>query len=130
MELDVIGYHPTTRHLVHIEPSLDAHSWSTREQRFEKKFSAARRYVFSDIFTWLEPDTPIEQIAVLISHPRDRHELCGAAIISIDELVAKIRDDIAGGGIMARNAIPEQYPQLRTIQLLVAGYYRVHEGMT
>ena len=26
-ELDVVAFHPTKRHLVHIEPSMDAHSW-------------------------------------------------------------------------------------------------------
>lgn len=125
MELDVIAFHPMTKHLIHLEPSLDAHSWEKREQRFSKKFEAARKYILTDIFTWLEPDTLIEQIAILICHPSNRHELCGAAIISIDEFVAKVRVEIASLGIMAKNAIPEQYPQLRAIQLLVSGYYRI-----
>ncbi len=46
MELDLIGYNPTTMHLVHYEPSLDAFSWDKRELRFKKKFSAAEKYLF------------------------------------------------------------------------------------
>jgi len=26
-ELDIVAYHPLTEHLVHIEPSMDTHSW-------------------------------------------------------------------------------------------------------
>jgi len=39
MELDVVAYHPHTKHLAHIEPSVDGHSWKTREQRFTRNFS-------------------------------------------------------------------------------------------
>jgi len=125
MELDVIGYHPITKHLVHLEPSIDADSWTRREERFEKKFAAARRYIFTDIFTWLDPETPIDQCAILVSHPKDRHELCGAAIVSIDEFSSLVRRDVTDCGIMSKNAIPEQYPLLRTVQLLTSGYHRV-----
>ncbi len=30
-ELDIVAYHPTTRELVHVEPSIDALSWAKRE---------------------------------------------------------------------------------------------------
>ena len=42
-ELDVVAFHPTKRHLVHIEPSMDAHSWDQREKRFTAKFAAGRK---------------------------------------------------------------------------------------
>ena len=45
MELDLVAHCPTTDHLVHYEPSLDADPWSKREQRFIKKFSAAREHL-------------------------------------------------------------------------------------
>jgi hypothetical protein len=45
-ELDIVAYHPQTKHLVHIEPSIDAHSWDKREKRFEKKFSFGREYIY------------------------------------------------------------------------------------
>ncbi|MFZ5722265.1 MAG: hypothetical protein ACOY33_01245 [Pseudomonadota bacterium] len=124
MELDVVGYHPHTGDLVHYEPSIDAHSWETREARFTKKFSAAKKYVFSEVFSWLPPETPMRQLAVLISHPRDRHTLAGAQIISVDELVAEIREKVVQCGPAAKNAISELYPLLRTMQLTHCGYAR------
>lgn len=124
MELDVIAYHPHTGHLVHLEASLDAHSWETRERRFTKKFSSAKKFIFKEVFTWLDHKTPVENIAVLVSHPKGRDSLAGATIISIDEFMAKVRVEVIACGIAAKNAIPEQYPLLRTMQLSHCGYYR------
>jgi hypothetical protein len=125
MELDVIAFHPKTKHLVHIEPSIDANSWSTRESRFKKKFESGEKYMFDTVFPWLSPKTKVERIAVLVSHPKGRDELCGAKILSIDELMAQIAEKVRGCGIMGKNAVPELYPLLRTIQLTVCGYYGV-----
>lgn len=124
MEIDVVAYDPHSRHLIHLEPSLDAHSWPKREARFKKKFDAARKYIFSEIFTWLDPATPLEQVAVLVSHPKGQDDLAGGTIYSVDEFVAKIREKVARRGIVAKSAIPEQYPLLRTIQLTQNGYYK------
>ena len=124
MELDVIAYHPHSNHLIHLEPSIDADSWEKREHRFTKKFGAAEKYIFSKIFTWLDPNTPVESVAVLVSHPKGRDDLAGAEIKSIDELVSEIRKDIVECGILAKNAIPEQYPLLRTMQISHNGYYK------
>lgn len=124
MELDIIAYHPHTGHLVHLEPSIDAHSWAMREQRFTKKFGAGEKYIFTEVFTWLDPKTPLESIAVLVSHPKNRDHLAGAKIMSVDELVSEIRKEIIESGIVAKNAIPEQYPLLRTMQMTHNGYYK------
>lgn len=124
MELDVVGFHPQTQHLVHYEPSLDAHSWEQRETRFKKKFEAGHKYILVDLFPWLPSDHTLEQVAVLISHPKGRDRLAGGALISVDELMAKIREKVVAAGPMNKNAIPEQYPLLRTIQLSHAGYAR------
>lgn len=70
MELDVLAHHPHTGHLIHLEPSLDARTWARREERFGKKFAAGRKYIFSDVFTWLDEQTPIDQVAMLVSHPK------------------------------------------------------------
>ena len=124
MELDIVAFDPHLEHLVHIEPSVDAHSWETREQRFKKKFDRGAEYLFSEVFTWLDPAIPIEQIAVLISHPKGRDSLAGGKIVSIDELVLEIKQKIMPVGIASKSAIPEQYPLLRTIQLTENGYYK------
>ncbi len=124
MELDIIAFDPHTGHLIHIEPSIDAHSWAIREERFAKKFKAARKYIFDEVFNWLDSDMEIEQMAVLISHPKGKDELAGGKIISVDELMAEIRQKIIECGIVGKNAIPEQYPLLRTLQLSHNGYYK------
>jgi hypothetical protein len=125
MELDIIAYHPKTGELVHFEPSIDALTWEKREIRYKKKFAAGLKYIFKEIFHWLPPSTPIRQVAVFINHPQGRDTLAGGNILSVDELMAEIRAKIIVRGIMAKNAIPEQYPLLRTLQLSHAGYYRV-----
>ena len=122
-ELDIVAYHQQTQHLVHIEPSIDAHSWKKREERFEKKFRFGREYIYKDVFPWLSPDTPLEQIAMLVTS--SRKELCGGTIISIDEFMKQVKDEIRELGIMAKNAIPEEYDLLRTIQMIINGYYKI-----
>ena len=123
-ELDVIAYNPHTPHLLHLEPSIDANSWQKREKRFIKKFEAGRKYILKDVFTWLDKDTTVEQIAILITHPKGRDSLAGGKIRSIDEFVAEVRGEVEHQGVMAKNAIPEQYPLLRTIQLSHKGYHK------
>lgn len=123
MELDLIGYHPMMQDLVHYEPSIDALSWEKRETRYNKKFNAARKYLFTEVFPWLPSDTHLRQIAVLISHPRGRDALAGGTLMSVDELMAEIRSKVIACGIMAKGAISERYPLLRTVQLSHVGYY-------
>jgi hypothetical protein len=88
----------------------------------------ASRILFSEIFKWLPPSTPLQQIAVFISHPKGKNTIAGGSIVSIDEFMAEVREEIVAGKIMARDAIPKQYPLLRTIQLTDVGYYRKVEG--
>lgn len=125
MELDIVAYDAHSGDLVHIEPSLDADSWERREERFLKKFKAGKKYVFSDVFTWLDPGTSIRQVAVLVSAGSDRRELAGGQVRTVDEFVKEIRVAVANEGIVGKAAIPEQFPLLRTIQLVLCGYYRV-----
>jgi hypothetical protein len=124
MELDVVGFHPKTEDLVHYEPSIDAYSWSNRETRYTKKFAAGKKYIFSELFPWLAGTTPLRQVAVFVSHPKGRDVIAGGTIISIDELMAEIRAKVVLKGPMVRNAVSEQYPLLRTIQMSHVGYYQ------
>jgi hypothetical protein len=127
MELDIVAFNHRTQDLVHYEPSIDALSWEKREARHAKKFQAGKRYILKELFSWLSPGTTIRQIAVFISHPRGRDSLAGGVIVSIDELMAEIRGKILACGPMARNAISEQFPTLRTIQMALVGYYGIVE---
>jgi hypothetical protein len=122
MELDIVAYNPADQTLIQIESSVDAHSWATRETRFRKKFAAGRKYICKDVFPWVQPDTAIEQIAVLVSS--GRRELAGGKVVTVDELMKTIRTEIAQVGIMGKHAIPEHFDLLRTIQLVVCGYYK------
>jgi hypothetical protein len=124
MELDIVGYHPKNGTLVQYEPSIDSLSWKKREERYKKKFQAGRRYVLKELFSWLPAETELKQIAVFVNHPPDRHAIAGGEIMSVDELVAQIRGEVMKCGPMNRNAIPEQYPLLRTIQMSHVGYYK------
>ncbi len=57
--------------------------------------------------------------------PKNREELCGARLQSVNEFAALVRAEIVKRGKISKSAIPEQYPILRTIQLLTNGYYRI-----
>lgn len=114
--------------LLHYEPSLDAHSWAKREARYAKKFQAGRSYIFKELFPWLPHNTVFKQIAVFPSHPPGRDTMAGGTIQSVDELMAEIRAEVVACGPMIKNAVPEQYPILRTIQLTHCGYQRA-KGM-
>jgi hypothetical protein len=127
-ELDVVAYHPQENRLLHLEPSLDAHAWARREERFRKKFESARRYIFTEVFPWLsEGEVELEQVAILVSRGQ-RTELAGAGVRTIDEVVGEIVVAVRARGKASKAAIPEQYPNLRTIQLVVCGYYRTPTG--
>jgi hypothetical protein len=125
MELDVVGFHPQSGTLVHYEPSIDALSWEIRESRYRKKFEAGRKFILKEMFPWLPTSTALQQVAVFPTHPRGRDTLAGGVIISIDELMAEIKAKVTACGPMNRNAISEQYPLLRTIQMSQVGYCRV-----
>ena len=125
-ELDICAYHPQSQHLIHLEPSLDADPWDKREKRFTKKFQAGIKHIKTSVFPWLKgTDHEIEQVAVLIASAQNHTTVGGGKVVNLDELVAQIRDRIGKVGVMAKNAIPEQYDLLRTIQLVSCGYYRV-----
>lgn len=123
MELDIIAYHPGDMRLVHVEASLDAHTWKKREERYVKKFEMGEKYILSEVFTWLPPGTAIERVAIFPS-TAGKEMLAGARLQSIDKFMQEVKTKIMSGQIMAKAAIPEQYPLLRTIQLALVGYYR------
>ncbi|MEJ2704843.1 MAG: hypothetical protein P8Z79_20595 [Sedimentisphaerales bacterium] len=123
-ELDIVAFRHQDSHLIHLEPSIDAHSWAKREDRFKKKFEAGRKYIFKEIFPWLSPSMKIEQVAILISRGT-KELLAGCEIITIDEFVKNVKDEILKEGYMAKNAIPELYDLLRTIQMTICGYYKI-----
>ncbi|MWV18012.1 hypothetical protein F3I16_18385 [Pseudomonas sp. L-22-4S-12] len=114
-ELDVVAFCPQRQHLVHIEPSMDAHTWAKREARYEKKFEAGRKYI-PGIFSGITLPKNIEQIALLgFASNANVKTLAGGRIMTSADLLAEITAEI-GNLRIAQAAIPEQYPLLRTIQ--------------
>lgn len=120
MELDVVGWHPGTGQVLHYEPSTDAHSWEKREERYAKKLVAVR-YIQSEVLPNIQP-TSIRHIAVLPAHPVGRDTVAGFELQSIAELMAEIRAAVEERGRGRSSAIPEHWPLLRTVQLVVCGY--------
>jgi len=121
--LHLLAFNPQTGHLIHIEPSIDAESWNTHIEHFAKKFHCAKALIFSDLFTWLDPEVEIEQVSVLVTHPKGREKLGEAKLESVDELIAEIRQKVIACGPVVKHPIPEHYPLLRTLQLSHNGYY-------
>lgn len=125
-ELDVVAFHPGLRHLVHIEPSMDAHSWDQRQTRFAAKFSAGRKYI-PTLFVGFELPEP-EQIALLVFAGGPKHtEIGGGKVLLIQDLMNEIRSD-SQWGLAARSvsnrAVPEQYVILRSLQF-AANYWKM-----
>jgi hypothetical protein len=117
-ELDVVAFHPETKQLVQIEPSLDAESWPKREIRYRKKFDAGRKYI-PQIFNGLEIPTRIEQIALFLFASKTNHQvIAGGKIMLVSELMATISVELSKFKV-ARQAMPEQFPILRTIQFIM-----------
>lgn len=115
-ELDVVAFNPETKHLVHIEPSMDADSWSIREQRFKKKFDAGRRHI-PKLFRGFELPSRIEQMAVLGFAGRTRATVGGGTVVLVADLLREIIQHIHGTSL-TYSAIPEQFTILRTLQLV------------
>lgn len=114
-ELDVVALNPVTRHLVHLEPSLDADSWEKREFRFQKKFAAGRMYIPA-LFNGLDLPVEIEQIAVLFFASSTHHPtLGGGKTMTVEELMERIFRSLKDKR-MESNAIPEQLTILRSFQ--------------
>lgn len=117
-ELDIVAFHPEKKELLHIEPSLDADSWETREKRYLKKFEAGRKYI-RKLFNGLDLPAEIKQQVVLVFASKANHtELAGGKVVLIEEILAAISREFQGKMINSQ-AIPEQYALLRTIQFVV-----------
>jgi len=116
-ELDIVAFHPETKHLVHIEPTMDAHSWAKREERFEKKFKVGRKYI-PQLFKGMDIPNSIEQICLLgfgsnVNHPT----LAGGKVIMVSEFIAEIIGKISETSISS-SAVSENHSLLRTLQFI------------
>jgi hypothetical protein len=121
MELDIIAYNPHEKHLIHVESSLDALSWENRKQRYSKKFEIGQKYIFKEVFTWLDEKQTIDKL--IISSRTTKNGIFGQIkIIAVDDFMTNVIKEIKKEGKASKNAIPEQYPLLRTVQYCFCGY--------
>jgi hypothetical protein len=117
-ELDIVAFHPETKKLVQVEPSMDADSWPKREERYKKKFEAGAKYI-PQILNGLEIPSKIEQIALFLTADKAKHQqIGGGKIMLVSELIVEISKKLSNYKV-AKQAVPEQYPLLRTIQFVM-----------
>ncbi len=121
-ELDVVAFNPETKKLIHIEPSMDAHSWAIREKRFKKKFDIGRKHI-PDIFKGINIPNEIEQIALLVfAGKKDHASIGGGKIMIIDELLGNIFEELRNKSVES-STVSEQFTILRTLQF-AARYWK------
>ena len=128
-ELDVVAFNPSTAHLVHIEPSMDAESWEKRQRRFKKKFDAGRKYIPA-LFPGFRLPGEIEQVAILVVGSTINHPaLGGGKVRMVPDLLREILEDLSDKKI-ASSAVPEHHALLRTLQFVVEYRKKVFDTLS
>jgi hypothetical protein len=108
-ELDVVAFHPERKHLVHIEPSLEALRWEKRKLRNRRKFEAGRKHI-PTLFRGLEMPSAIEQVAILMfASTRNVKTLGGGRVILVGEFLSAIFRELRSKH-PAKQAVPENLP--------------------
>lgn len=125
-ELDIVALNPTTRHLLHVECSLDTNPWSKREARFTAKFERGQKYVPS-LFVGLDLPAKVDQVALMQFGGGTRDSLGGGRLIWVPDFVADMLS-VLRQSRPDKAAIPSTLPLLRTLQL--AAHFGVSRGRT
>lgn len=114
-ELDVVGFHPARSHFLHVECSIDSKTWEVRERMFERKFVMGHKHA-RELFSGIELPTALDQVVVHgLAAAADQHRaLGGGRLVTSQELTAEIINGIPATAW--KNAVPEKYPLLRTLQ--------------
>ncbi len=116
-ELDIVAFHPTHRHLLHIEPSLDLLSWKEKQEHFQPKFDAGRKYLHRMFGN--EPRIHLEQIALISANEDVPRTIAGARVIRLSDLIKELLTALSAFPI-SEWLVPEQWPLLRTLQFVAA----------
>jgi hypothetical protein len=108
-ELDIVAFNPETKHLVHIETSMDADSWETRERRFGNKFKLGKTYV-PKLFAGIDIPGKPEQIALLCFASTARHKSVGGGrIMLVPELLREILDELKSKKVASKAVPPSSF---------------------
>lgn len=114
-ELDVVGFNPQRRHLIHVECSLDADPWAKRELRFAAKFKRGRDYI-KDVFHDIADEHELDQVALLQFAGGVKTMVGGARVVCGADFVADVMAALSRKH-PAREAVPSTWPLIRTLQL-------------
>lgn len=120
-ELDIVAWHPQTKQVVHVEPTMDADPWAKKIARYTKKLRAGRKHIPGLFPNLAVRPSEIKQIILLGYGSNTNHKTIDGAQVRttlefLQEVLAELRElDLN------RRAVPEQYIVLRTLQL-VAGH--------
>src|SRR5579875_3875770 len=117
-ELDVVGYNFASKHLIHVECSLDANSWQERDKVFSKKFERGRKFVKTVFEGFTVPNAP-DQVALLQFASGNRQQIGGGRVITGKQFIREIWDGLRGTS-PASGAVPSTLPLVRTLQLAAA----------
>lgn len=128
-EMDVVGYKPETSEFIHIEASTDALAWIKRKERFERKFTDARKY-YMEIFPFKEMGMKPKQIALVSFNANNNPESniwkstapnnspwgdIQIEVLQIPTFFNQINTELKNKNPQ-NDAIPETYPLLRAVQ--------------
>ena len=114
-ELDVVAFNAQTSHLIQVEPSLDTDSWAKRNDRFQKKFDSGRKYI-PELFSGIEIPDDLDQVGLFLFASKANHKhVGGGEVMLVSELYQEIIEGLRGKRV-AKEAVSEQFPLLRTIQ--------------
>ena len=115
-DLAVVAFHPTRRHVVQVEPTFDLLSWQEREQHFQTKFDAGRRYLHR--LFGAEAHLHIEHLALVVSSERTHaHTIGGGRILLLRDFLADVLQHLCRLD-MAATVVPEQWALIRTLQFV------------
>ncbi len=126
-EIDILAYKPIAEEVIHIETSLDTDSWERRLERINNKFRHAEAYVERRFGKNVAKNMKHEFVLVYgaITDKNEFLEKKNAQIRLAEDVFKEIVEWVKREHPRNDRAlIPEQYPNLRTIQF-VNYYFKV-----
>src|SRR5437899_6782743 len=115
-ELDVVAFHPTNNHLVHIEASGDA-NFAAREAKFRKKFEVGRKHI-PDLFRGFKLPQKIDQIGLFLAG-KNRGTIGGGHMNLVSELIREILIELKQNHpLMSFILLPEAFTLLHMLHLV------------
>lgn len=123
-ELTILAVHLERGDVVHVEPSMDAHSWEKREARYRARFDLGRRFI-PDLLGGKYKAGPLRQVALIgLGSSTNHPNLGGGEVLSLGDFLAQILNAFRGGEL-AGQPVPQQYPILRTLQFVADNHKTV-----